>query len=203
MKFAIIESGGKQYRAVEGGILEVDRLPVETGASVKLEQTLLIAEGESVTVGTPVVKETPVWATVLAHFKGEKVTIFNYSPKKRIRVKTGHRQNYTRLSIEQIGGSELVKKEPAKKAEKVSKAKVEAETEQVQAGPAKKPAATAKKAAPKAEKKPAAKTATKTAVKAAARVPAKKTPSTKAAPKKTTSKAAPKKPATKKPSEKK
>jgi large subunit ribosomal protein L21 len=156
-----------------------------------------------VTVGTPVVKETPVWATVLAHFKGEKVTIFNYSPKKRIRVKTGHRQNYTRLSIEQIGGSELVKKEPAKKAEKVSKAKVEAETEQVQAGPAKKPAATAKKAAPKAEKKPAAKTATKTAAKAAARVPAKKTPSTKAAPKKTTSKAAPKKPATKKPSEKK
>jgi len=199
MKYAIIESGGKQYRAVEGGVLEVDRLPVETGASVKLEQTLLIADGENVTVGTPVIKDFPVWATVLEHFKGAKVTIFNYSPKKRIRVKTGHRQSYTRLSVEQIGGSELVKKEPAKKAEKAVKAKAEAETEQVKAEPTKKPAAAAKKAAPKTEKKPAPKAATKTAAKA----PAKKTTTTKAAPKKPITKAAPKKPATKKPSEKK
>jgi len=195
MKYAIIESGGKQYRAVEGGILEVDRLPVETGASVKLEQTLLIADGENVTVGTPVIKDFPVWATVLEHFKGAKVTIFNYSPKKRIRVKTGHRQNYTRLTVEQIGGSELVKKEPAKKVEKAVKAKAEAETEQVKAEPVKKPAATARKAAPKTEKKPATKTA--------AKAPAKKTATTKAAPKKPATKAAPKKPATKKPSEKK
>ena len=199
MKYAIIESGGKQYRAVEGGILEVDRLPVETGASVKLEQTLLIADGENVTVGTPVIKDFPVWTTVLEHFKGAKVTIFNYSPKKRIRVKTGHRQSYTRLSVEQIGGSELVKKEPAKKAEKAVKAKAEAETEQVKAEPAKKPAAAAKKAAPKTEKKAAPKAATKKA----AAAPAKKTATTKAAPKKPTTKAAPKKPATKKPSEKK
>jgi len=199
MKYAIIESGGKQYRAVEGGILEVDRLPVETGASVKLEQTLLIADGENVTVGTPVIKDFPVWATVLEHFKGAKVIIFNYSPKKRIRVKTGHRQNYTRLSVEQIGGSELVKKEPVKKAEKAVKAKAEAETEQVKAEPAKKPAAAAKKAAPKTEKKPASKAATKKTAKA----PANKSATTKAAPKKPATKAAPKKPATKKPSEKK
>ncbi len=199
MKYAIIESGGKQYRAVEGGILEVDRLPVEAGASVKLEQTLLIADGENVTVGTPIVKDYPVWATVLEHFKGEKVTIFNYSPKKRIRVKTGHRQSYTRLTVDQIGGSEFVKKEPAKKAEKAVKAKVEAEAEQVEAELVKKPTAATKKAAPKVEKKPTAKTGTK----AATAAPAKKTTGTKAAPKKTTTKAAPKKPAAKKPSEKK
>ncbi len=53
MKYAIVESGGKQYRAVEGGTLEVDRLPVEAGANVKLEQILLLADGESITVGTP------------------------------------------------------------------------------------------------------------------------------------------------------
>ena len=151
MKYAIVESGGKQYRAVEGGTLEVDHLPVEAGNNLKLEQVLLLADGEQITVGTPVVKDTPIWVKVLEHFKGEKVTIFNYSPKKRIRVKTGHRQNYTRLLVEQIGGSELVKKaEPeAPKAEKPAKASApKAE---------KKPAA--KAAAPKAEKKPAAKPA--------------------------------------------
>ena len=119
MKYAIVESGGKQYRAVEGGTIEVDRLPVEAGANVKLEQVLLLADGENITVGTPLVKDSPVWTKVVEHFKGEKVTIFNYSPKKRIRVKTGHRQNYTRLLVEQIGGSELVKKEPVQKVEKV------------------------------------------------------------------------------------
>ena len=102
MKYAIVESGGKQYKAVEGGTIEVDRLPVETGETVKLEQVLLVAEGENFTVGTPVVSDTPVWTKVLEHFKGPKVTIFNYSPKKRIRVKTGHRQKYTLLQIEKI-----------------------------------------------------------------------------------------------------
>jgi large subunit ribosomal protein L21 len=155
MKYAIVESGGKQYRAVEGGTLEVDRLPVETGANVKLEQILLLADGESITVGTPLVKDSPVWTKVVEHFKGEKVTIFNYSPKKRIRVKTGHRQNYTRLLVEQIGGSELVKREPVKKVEKVAKAKVEAESEKVKAGKPAKAELKAETASPK--KKPAAK----------------------------------------------
>jgi large subunit ribosomal protein L21 len=121
MKYAIVESGGKQYKAVEGGTLEVDRLPVEAGARVILEQVLLLAEEGNITVGVPVVKDSPVWTTVLEHFKGKKVTIFNYSPKKRIRVKTGHRQNYTRLLVEQIGGSELIAKAPVVKAVKEKK----------------------------------------------------------------------------------
>ena len=157
MKYAIVESGGKQYRAVEGGTLEVDRLPVETGTNVKLEQILLLADGETFTVGTPVIQDMPIWTTVLEHFKGEKVTIFNYSPKKRILVKTGHRQNYTRLLVEQIGGSEFVKKEPVKKAEKV----VKAAAETVAPKPAKTPAAKSKAAPAKtSEKKPAKKSAT-------------------------------------------
>jgi len=157
MKYAIVESGGKQYKAVEGGTLEVDRLPVEPGANVKLEQVLLLADGEAITVGTPVIKDSPIWTKVLEHFKGEKVTIFNYSPKKRIRVKTGHRQNYTRLLVEQIGGSELVKKEPVKveKAVEVkSKAAVKAAPKQKAEKPAKVEKKPAAKAPAKAEKKP-------------------------------------------------
>jgi large subunit ribosomal protein L21 len=196
MKYAIVESGGKQYRAVEGGTLEVDRLPVETGANVKLEQILLLADGESITVGTPVIKDFPVWTTVLEHFKGEKVTIFNYSPKKRIRVKTGHRQNYTRLLVEQIGGSEFVKKEPVKKAEKVGKAEAEMEAPKVKA---EKPA----KVTATAEKKPAAKVPTKTAKPSAAK--AKAAPAAKAEkkPAKAAQKPAAKKPVAKKPAAKK
>src|ERR1035437_37105 len=167
MKYAIVESGGKQYRAVEGATLEVDRLPVEAGENVKIEQTLLLADGENITVGTPLVKDSPIWTTVIEHFKGEKVTIFNYSPKKRIRVKTGHRQNYTRLLVEQIGGSELIKRETARPVEKVVEAEAESAPALVKA---EKPAKAATKAAPAAAKKknPAAKAA-------AAKTPATKT----------------------------
>jgi large subunit ribosomal protein L21 len=197
MKYAIVESGGKQYRAVEGGTLEVDRLPVEAGANVKLEQTLLLADGESVTVGTPLVKDSPVWTKVIEHFKGEKVTIFNYSPKKRIRVKTGHRQNYTRLLVEQIGGSELVKREPA---QQVIAAEVETASAPVKAEkPAKAEPKTA--AAASKEKKPAAAKAKAAPAKAAVKKPAK--PVAKPAAKKPAAKPAAKKPAAKKPAEKK
>ena len=103
MKYAIVESGGKQYKAVEGGTIEVDRLPHEEGKSVKLDQVLLIADGDHVTVGKPVVSGAAVKAKVVEHFKTKRVTTFNYSPKKRIRQKTGHRQQYTRLSVEKIG----------------------------------------------------------------------------------------------------
>jgi len=83
----LFENGGKQYKAVEGGHLEVDRLQVELGTSLKLERVLLLADGETVTIGTPLITDSPVWTTVVEHFRGPKVTIFNYSPKKRIRVK--------------------------------------------------------------------------------------------------------------------
>jgi large subunit ribosomal protein L21 len=207
MKYAIVESGGKQYRAVEGATLEVDRLPVAAGENVKLEQTLLLADGDSITVGTPLVKDSPVWTKVIEHFKGEKVTIFNYSPKKRIRVKTGHRQNYTRLLVEQIGGSELVKREPVKPAKKVVEAEAETVSPLVKA---EKPARAKPKTATAAskEKKPAAKapakaekaSATKTKA-APVRVTEKKL--AKPAAKKPAAKPAAKKPATKKPAEKK
>jgi len=188
MKYAIVESGGKQFRAVEGGTLEIDRLPLEPGANVKLEQVLLLADGENITVGMPFVKDIPVWTKVLEHFKGEKVTIFNYSPKKRIRVKTGHRQNYTRLLVEQIGGTELIKKEPVKAAKAVvEETKLETK-KSTKATPVKTETEKATKAAAPAPAKAKAKASTKS--KTATKPAAKKTEPVK----KTTTKTSPAKP---------
>ncbi len=103
MRFAIIESGGKQYRAIEGVRLEVDRLPVDPGKKYDLERVLLMADGDEVMVGTPTLSGIHVKATVVDHFRAPKVVSFRYSPKKRIRVKGGHRQHYTRLMIDFIG----------------------------------------------------------------------------------------------------
>jgi large subunit ribosomal protein L21 len=102
MKYAIVESGGKQYKAVEGGKIEVDLLPVEVGKKMDLKTVLLLVDGEKVKVGTPTVAGANVGAKVVDHIKGEKLTVFKYRPKKRIRVKTGHRQKYTLLQIEKI-----------------------------------------------------------------------------------------------------
>jgi len=102
MKYAIIESGGKQYKAVEGSMIEVDLLSSEAGEQVVLNSVLLLVDGEKIDVGTPAVKGVRVEATIVAHFKGPKLVIFKYRPKKRIRVKTGHRQLYTRLKVNSI-----------------------------------------------------------------------------------------------------
>lgn len=102
MKYAIIEDGGKQYRAVEGGTIEVDRYPAEVGDQIDLERVLLIADGDDFMVGTPLVPGANVQATVVDQVKGPKIVVFKYKPKKRIRVKTGHRQKYTRLKIDTI-----------------------------------------------------------------------------------------------------
>lgn len=103
MRYAIIESGGKQYKAVEGMTIEVDRLPAEPGTQIEMPRVLLVADGDQVSVGTPTVDGVQVRATVLEHFRGEKVIHFRYSPKKRIRVRGGHRQQYTRLRVDFIG----------------------------------------------------------------------------------------------------
>ncbi|GAB4540773.1 MAG: 50S ribosomal protein L21 [Anaerolineales bacterium] len=105
MKIAIVESGGKQYRAVEGATIDVDRLAYEVGKSFDFERVMLLAEGEQALVGTPTLDGVKVSATVVEHIKGPKTVSFKYSPKKRIRVKNGHRQDYTRLKIDFIGNS--------------------------------------------------------------------------------------------------
>ena len=158
MRYAIIESGGKQYKAVEGQTIAVDRLADETGTELDL-RVLLMGDGDDFMVGTPTVGGIQVKATVVKHIRGEKVDRFKYSPKKRIRVRGGHRQHYTQLAINFIGkpGEERRVEEPA--------AQVREEPEAPKRKPVKTPAkkaaaktSTAKKAAP-------AKTAGKTAKK--------------------------------------
>ena len=100
--YAIVESGGKQYKAVPGTAVEVDRLHVEEGAQIELDQVLLVADGEDIKVGTPLLKGATVKATVVEHFKGKKIIVFKYIPAERYRRKKGHRQQYTRLQIDEI-----------------------------------------------------------------------------------------------------
>ncbi len=102
MKYAIIESGGKQYKATEGSVIDVDLLTVEDGAKIQLDQVLLLVDGDKVSVGAPVVSGARISATVQGMVKGPKVVVFKYRPKKRYRVKTGHRERYTRLVINSI-----------------------------------------------------------------------------------------------------
>lgn len=102
MKYAIVENGGKQFKTVEGTTIDVDLLEVEIGAELVLDAVLLIVEDEKVLIGNPTIKGAKVTTSVADHVKGPKVITFKYQPKKRIRVKTGHRQQYTRLKVESI-----------------------------------------------------------------------------------------------------
>jgi large subunit ribosomal protein L21 len=102
MKYAIVEDGGKQYRAVEGSTIDVDRFPAEDGEQIDMERVLLVADGDSVTIGTPFVAGVKVQATVVSQVKGPKLVVFKYKPKQRYRIKKGHRQQYTRIMIDSI-----------------------------------------------------------------------------------------------------
>jgi large subunit ribosomal protein L21 len=124
MRIAIVESGGKQYRVVEGSTIDVDRLAFEVGKKFDFERVLLMADEDLILVGTPTVGDITVSATVVDHVKGPKVISFKYRPKKRIRVKGGHRHFYTRLMIDFIGKAGEERKVEAKK-EAVVAAEVE------------------------------------------------------------------------------
>jgi len=102
MKFAIVEDGGKQYKAMVGSTIDVDHFPAEIGEQVDMERVLLVADDEDIKVGTPLVEGVKVLATVHSQVKAKKVVVFKYKPRIRYRVKTGHRQKYTRLMIEAI-----------------------------------------------------------------------------------------------------
>jgi large subunit ribosomal protein L21 len=104
MKYAIIKSGGKQYRCEEGATLEVDLLPVEAGATHEFTEVLLITNSGFTKVGTPTLAGAKVMATVVEQIKGPKLTVFHYKAKERQRRKTGHRQHFTKLKIEKIAG---------------------------------------------------------------------------------------------------
>ena len=100
--YAVIETGGKQYKVQVGDTVDVELLDVNVGDKVALNRVLLIADGENIQVGRPVLDNAVVSATVVQEIRGPKVIIFRYRAKERFRHKTGHRQDYTRLHIDQI-----------------------------------------------------------------------------------------------------
>jgi len=102
--YAVIETGGKQYRVSEGDYLNVERLPNEAGSEITIDRVLMIGGDGSTRIGTPIVDGATVTATVDEHLRGEKIVVFKYKKRKNYRRKQGHRQALTKLTITGISG---------------------------------------------------------------------------------------------------
>ncbi|MDP2431496.1 MAG: 50S ribosomal protein L21 [Pseudomonadota bacterium] len=100
--YAVIKTGGKQYKVSTGGKLKVETLPVEVGGEVEITDVLMVADGDDIKVGSPMVAGASVKATVLSHGRGIKVLIFKMRRRKHYRKTQGHRQNYTEIRIDGI-----------------------------------------------------------------------------------------------------
>ena len=102
--YAVIETGGKQYRVTEGQSIKVEKLEAEAGSSIDLDKVLMVANGTDIKVGAPYVKGGKVTATVKSHGRGEKIRIIKFRRRKHYQKETGHRQHYTELQITGISG---------------------------------------------------------------------------------------------------
>jgi len=102
--YAVIKTGGKQYKVAPGEKLKVESLSADVGAEIVLDQVLMVGEGESIRVGRPMLAGAAVKATVVGHGRGDKVSIFKMRRRKHYQKHQGHRQNYTELKIESIVG---------------------------------------------------------------------------------------------------
>jgi large subunit ribosomal protein L21 len=100
--YAIVECGGRQYRAEEGHSFIVEKLPYEVGEKIELDRVLLISDEGEVNIGQPAVDGALVKATVVEQFRGKKIFVWKYRPRKRYRRRQGHRQSYTRLLVDEI-----------------------------------------------------------------------------------------------------
>lgn len=101
--YAVIQTGGKQYRVQEGDFVYVEKLDNEVGETVKFD-VLLVADGDQISVGTPIVDGAVVEGKVVAHGKGQKIIVFKYKSKKNVRKKNGHRQPFTKVEITRVAG---------------------------------------------------------------------------------------------------
>ncbi|MCI0396866.1 MAG: 50S ribosomal protein L21 [Chloroflexi bacterium] len=100
--YVIVECGGRQYRAEEGHSFSVEKLPYEVGEQIELNNVLLVADGDDVTVGQPAISGAAVKATVVEQYRGKKIFVWKYRPRERYRRRQGHRQSYTRLRVDEI-----------------------------------------------------------------------------------------------------
>jgi large subunit ribosomal protein L21 len=97
--YAVIKTGGKQYRVSAGEKLKVEQIPADIGAEIVLDQVLMLADGEAITLGAPLVSGAAVTVKVVGHGRGEKVRIYKMRRRKHYRKTQGHRQNYTEIEI--------------------------------------------------------------------------------------------------------
>ena len=102
--YAVVKTGGKQYRIAAGEKIKVEQIPADIGSEVVLDQVLLVGDGDAVTVGKPLVAGASVVAKVVSHGRGDKVRIFKMRRRKHYQKHQGHRQHYTELSVESING---------------------------------------------------------------------------------------------------
>ena len=159
--YAVIKTGGKQYRVEPGNVLKVESIEAGIGEAVTFEEVLMIADGDDITIGTPTIASAKVVAEVIAHGRAKKVEIVKFRRRKHHQKRTGHRQNFTQIQIQNINGKGTVAKKAkpqAKAADKDEDASAAKKTTAKKAAPKKAETAPKKEAAPKAvaEKKPAA-----------------------------------------------
>ena len=193
--YAVLKSGGKQYKVEEGQVLRLEKLPGDVGSAIKFDEILMIGDGENIQIGHPLVDGASVEGHIVDQGRGKKIIVFKYKRRKRYRRKHGHRQQFTAIQIDSI----LTKGKPApKKAEPQMEAK-EPQAEKAaekKAEPKKVETKEQKAKKPETKKEDVKKAAEKTTAK---KVETKKTESKKAAPKKAeTKKTAAKKTETKK-----
>lgn len=100
--YAVIKTGGKQYRVVAGEKIKVEQIPADVGSQITIDQILMVGEGDAVKIGTPVVSGASVTASVVSHGRHDKIKIFKMRRRKHFQKHQGHRQNYTEIRIDAI-----------------------------------------------------------------------------------------------------
>ena len=100
--YAVIATGGKQYKVTKGETLRVEKLEGDEGSTVKLDNVLMVADGDKVSVGTPTLDKASVTAKIMAHGRGDKVEIIKFRRRKHSRTQAGHRQSYTEIEVTDI-----------------------------------------------------------------------------------------------------
>lgn len=114
--YAVIQSGGKQYRVAPGDVIRVEKLDVAAGESVDLDKVLLVADGDGARIGNPLLAQTTVTAKVRGHGRGDKIRVFKLRRRKNYRRSAGHRQDYTELEITAVAGVSAPAKDEAPSA---------------------------------------------------------------------------------------
>jgi len=132
--YAVVETGGKQYRVAVGDKLMVEKLDVEEGTAIQLDRVLMVCEDGKVEVGAPVLEGTSVGATVLLQGRGEKIKVYKFKRRTKYRKTQGHRQSFTQLEITSIGDAKAAPKKAAKAAPKAEPKKAAAKKAEAATG---------------------------------------------------------------------